>query len=54
MTLHVANGLPCMAQWSELPLPLGSRWTEARAAAFRADYPGGSAVEFMRFAPKGG
>ena len=41
MTLHVANGLPCTAQWSALPLPLGSRWTEARADAFRSDYPGG-------------
>lgn len=40
MTLHVANGLPCTAHWSELPLPLGSRWTEERARDFRSSYPG--------------
>ena len=44
MTLHVANGLPCSTDWIELPLPLGSRWTEQRAAHFRSRYPGGSAA----------
>ena len=53
MTLHVANGLPCSTVWTELPLPLGSRWTETRAAAFLSDYPGGSAVESIRVVPQG-
>ena len=44
MTLHVANGLPCATDWTALPLPLGSRWTEERAAAFLAGYPGGFAA----------
>ena len=34
LTLHVANGLPCAADWTELPLPLGSSWTVERAASF--------------------
>ncbi len=40
MTLHIANGLPCTAQWTELRLPLGAGWTEERAREFRAEYPG--------------
>ena len=42
MTLHVADGLPCTTAWTELPLPLGARWTEGRAADFRSAYPGAS------------
>jgi hypothetical protein len=44
LTLHVANGLPCAADWSELPLPLGSMWTEEGEAIFRSRYPGGIAA----------
>ncbi len=44
LTLHVANGLPCAADWSELPLPLGSLWTEESEASFRSRYPGGFAA----------
>ena len=54
MTLHIANGLPCATDWVALPLPLGSRWTEADAATFRAGYPGGSAVESIPSSPSGG
>jgi hypothetical protein len=42
LTLHLANGLPCTADWIELPLPLGSQWTAGREASFRSSYPGGS------------
>ncbi len=44
LTLHVADGLPCAAEWTELPLPLGSLWTEASEASFRSSYPGGFAA----------
>ena len=40
LTLHVADGLPCAADWRELPLPLGSLWTAASDASFRSRYPG--------------
>lgn len=44
LTLHVANGLPCTAVWTVLPVPLGSSWTVEREAGFRSSYPGGSAA----------
>ncbi len=43
LTLHVANGLPCTADWIELPLPLGASWSVEREAGFRAGYPGAGA-----------
>lgn len=42
LTLHIARGLPCTADWRVLPLPLGSQWTAEREASFRSSYPGGS------------
>ncbi len=43
-TLHVLHGRPCDGAWSELPVPLGARWTETSRDGFRSRYPGGSAA----------
>ncbi len=43
-TLHVAHGRPCEATWSDLPVPLGARWTATSRAEFESGYPGGFAA----------
>ena len=40
MTLHIANGRPCEAEWMALTPPLGARWSQDQSMQFLNAYPG--------------